>query len=86
MNHEIDILECHCSRLGHVVTFSYCRHEAGELPCSRIRDCWRLVIPVETCLKDELSSEQWHDLTDHKPVDKMIHLVDLIRKAQEAQD
>ena len=45
MSENYDHLQYHCPRLGHEVTFSYCRQEGNRIPCSRIVACWRLSFP-----------------------------------------
>jgi hypothetical protein len=71
-----------CPRLGHHVSFSYCRWENGGLPCFKAVDCWFEQFPVEKCLKEELSSEEWKKVFENLPRPKMASLLDLIEQAK----
>ena len=77
-----DKLEIRCPRLGHELSFFYCRQEAGDLPCQRIIKCWESFFPVETCLKESLTPEEWDRFIGHVPKDKMVTLMDLIEQAK----
>jgi hypothetical protein len=37
--HDQDVLP-RCPRLGHELTFGYCRQESRGKPCRLILDCW----------------------------------------------
>jgi len=71
-----------CPRLGHQITFSYCRTERGELPCFKVLDCWYPHFDVEGLLRQELTEEQW-DLAFSRPgKTKVMSLLDLIEEAK----
>ncbi len=59
---KIDQLETRCPKLGHQVSFSYCRQENAPYPCSRTVGCWHHRFPVETVLRFHLSEEQMRRL------------------------
>jgi hypothetical protein len=71
-----------CPRLGHEVFFSYCRREAGELPCHRTIICWQSFFPVEAHLKEVLPADQWEIFSSQGPGDKMTTLINLIEQAK----
>lgn len=75
-------LEIRCPRLGHEVSFAYCRCEAGELPCYRILLCWESRIPVEAYLREQLTPEAWERFCRQKPKDKVSSLIELIEAAR----
>jgi len=71
-----------CPRLGHQITFSYCRTENRGLPCFKTLDCWFQHFEVENYLQDELSSEEWDKIFKTPPKPKMLSLVELIEQAK----
>jgi hypothetical protein len=77
-----DDLEIRCPQLGHELKFSYCRREAGDLPCHRIIKCWQPFFPVESYLREILSVTQWERFSERVPPDKMTTLIDLIEQAK----
>jgi hypothetical protein len=77
-----DHLEIRCPRLGHELSFSYCRREAGDMPCHRAIKCWQVFFPVEAHLREILSAAQWELFLQQSPLDKMTTLIDLIEQAR----
>ena len=75
-----------CPRLGHQISFSFCRYENQGLPCFKTLDCWHTHFPVETHLRAALTSEQWEKVFN-RPLDpKMASLLELIERAKEIND
>ncbi len=79
---RFDHRQMRCPRLGHEVTFAYCRQEGITRPCPRIIRCWEGFLPVTSFLQEELGVEKWHDFCLQTPPDKMTSLLDLIAKAK----
>ena len=79
---QYDHLEIRCPRLGHELKFSYCRREAGDLPCHRTIKCWQPFFPVEAYLREILSASDWEHFSRQVPGDKMATLLDLIEQAK----
>lgn len=79
---RFDHLEIRCPRLGHELNFSYCRREAGALPCHRTIKCWQAFFPVEAYLRENMSVDEWERFSRQIPPDKMTTLIDLIDKAK----
>lgn len=77
-----DAERIYCRKLGHYLTFAYCRQESGETPCSRVHDCWFQRIPIEE-YTNEFMSEAARSAISTQPKEKVASLLDLIRKAQE---
>jgi hypothetical protein len=79
-------LAIRCPRLGHQITFSYCRTENRGLPCFKTLDCWHTHFPVEELLRKELSPEEWKQAFEspHKP--KVQSLLDLIEEAKDRKE
>ena len=71
-----------CPKLGHDVTFEYCRCEGGDLPCKTVLSCWWDRFDVPQYLHTHLSDEQIALLRQPKP-DKLTSLVDLIEQARQ---
>jgi hypothetical protein len=74
--------EIRCPRLGHQITFSYCRRENMGLPCFKTLDCWFEHFLVEEYLRKELEPEEWEKVFSRPPKPKMLSLVELIEEAK----
>ena len=82
---DYDQKEIYCRKLGHQLTFLYCRKESGSLPCSRIRDCWFERIPIDQFLEKHFSEEERaRVLSSAKP--KTRTLFELIEEAQKRSE
>jgi hypothetical protein len=77
-----DDTQIRCPRLGHQISFSYCRFENRGLPCTKTLDCWHEHFPVEECLGSELSAEEWDRVFTRPPKPKMISLLEMIEEAK----
>ncbi len=77
--------EIRCPKLGHELTFAYCRREGGDLPCPRSIRCWESFFPVESFLSETLDAETWDAFCRQAPPDKMTTILDLIGKAKARQ-
>lgn len=77
-----DDCDIRCPRLGHQISFSYCRSENQGLPCFKTLDCWYTHFEVEAFLKKELTPEEWKKVFSGPPKPKMLSLVELIEQAK----
>lgn len=77
-----DDYEIRCPRLGHQITFSYCRSENSGLPCFKTLDCWYNHFSVEEFMRMELTPEQWEEVFGRPPKPKIISLVEMIEEAK----
>ncbi len=75
-----------CPRLGHQITFGYCRRERGELPCFKTLDCWHHHFDVEGHLRGELDRERWERAFSPPGKTKIMSLLDLIEEAKRKTD
>ena len=82
MKTEHDHKLTRCPKLGDEMTFAYCLHEAGDLPCARIIPCWQAAFNVAALLRASLTIEQWEYFTHAQPKDKMSSLMEIIEKAK----
>jgi len=71
-----------CPRLGHQISFSFCRIENKGLPCFKTLDCWYVHFPVEAHLRAELTPEQWEKTFEKPSTPKMASLLELIEQAK----
>jgi hypothetical protein len=71
-----------CPRLGHQISFSYCRSENLGLPCFKTLDCWHGHFSVEEYMKQELTPEEWEKVFNRPPKPKILSLVELIEQAK----
>jgi len=75
-----------CRRLGHEVSFGYCRQETGGKPCRLILDCWWEQFDVRGFLQAHLSEEgmaQVERASTSPPPSKVLSLVELIEQAKQ---
>lgn len=80
-----DDREIRCPKLGHELTFAYCRRESLDMPCPRIIRCWENFFPVETFLRETMDADGWDTFCRRTLPDKMTTLLDLIEKAKARQ-
>ncbi len=72
-----------CPRLGHMISFSYCRAERGDLPCFKTLDCWFEHFDVDGYFRQELTEEQFEKAFSRSGKTKMMSLLDLIEQAKQ---
>jgi hypothetical protein len=84
MDDSKDAYERRCPRLGHTVSFHYCR-ECGDDgdPCWKSVDCWWEYFDIMEYLKNNLPEETVEKLMTARPKPKTTHLVELIQQAQQ---
>ena len=83
--HDQDVL-ARCPRLGHELTFSYCRQETRGRPCRLILNCWWERFDVRSFLQRHLPEEamaQVEEASAAPPPSKVLSLVELIQQAQD---
>lgn len=79
---RVDEYSIRCPRLGHAITFSYCRSENKGLPCFKTLDCWFQCFPVEDYLKERLTPEEWKKVFENQGRTKVQSLIELIEEAK----
>ncbi len=77
-----DRLEIRCPKLGHQVTFSYCKREGGDIPCSRAIICWQSFFPVERYFRELLTEEEWKKSFEKDQKPKIPTIIELIEAAK----
>jgi hypothetical protein len=85
MNTQFDHQKHYCRKLGHFITFGYCRKEEFDHPCKSIRSCWRDKFDIDRFLLDNFSDDDIRNLTEPSP-SKMSCIVELIAAAQQGVD
>ena len=65
--HDQDLL-LRCCRLGHEVTFGYCRQETGGKPCRLVLDCWWEQFDVRSFLQAHRLGRTWPKLSVPPPL------------------
>ncbi len=74
-----------CPMLGHVLEFSYCRAPGSGTPCRKILDCWWETFDVKSFLCAHYGDDLIAEITA-PPQEKVLSLIEMIRKAQENKD
>ncbi len=83
MINEHDNLECRCKRLGHMVSFRYCRTQEAESICPQILNCWWERFDVASFLKANLTDVDYAKLaTPNPPKPKIQSIMELIETAK----
>jgi hypothetical protein len=83
--HDQDVLP-RCPRLGHELTFGYCRQETRGKPCRLILDCWWEQFDVRAFLQAQLSAEamgQVERACAAPPPSKVLSLLDIVQQARD---
>ena len=77
-----DDYQIRCPRLGHAISFSYCRSENMGIPCFKTLDCWFEHFPVADYLHEALSRDEWARAFQGAGKNKVMSLLELIEKAR----
>ena len=83
--HDQDFLP-RCPRLGHEITFGYCRQEMSGSPCRLILNCWWERFDVRSFLRAHLGDEamaQVERTGAAPPPSKMLSLVEMIQQTKD---
>lgn len=88
VNHNIDALDHlqqHCRSLGHRVPFEYCRSMNTNLPCNKILDCWRDIMPIDEYIHENFTEDEMAIfLAPAKP--KLAQIYEMMKKAEKSGD
>ncbi|MFO7956764.1 MAG: hypothetical protein R6X33_06650 [Candidatus Brocadiia bacterium] len=71
-----------CPRLGHEVSFHYCRTQEGDRLCPRILDCWWETFDVRAFLEEELGTEEVRRLEERERPDKRVSILQILQEAK----
>jgi len=72
-----------CPRLGNPVAFDYCEICGDDQqPCFKILDCWWEHFDVVQYLKENLTEDQFNQLSQTRPKPKVTSLIELIEQAR----
>lgn len=77
-----DEYKIRCPRLGHPISFSYCRSENMGIPCFKTLDCWFEHFPVSDYLRETLTQEEWERAFQGARKTKVMSLLELIEQAK----
>lgn len=70
-----------CRKLGHEVSFRYCRGGAGNEICRSILDCWWEIFDVRSFMRENMP-EQLDHIEKTPPPSKINTILDLIEQAK----
>lgn len=77
-----DDYKIRCPRLGHPISFSYCRSENMGAPCFKTLDCWFEHFPVEDYMRETMTPEEWGKAFQGERKTKVMSLLELIEQAK----
>jgi hypothetical protein len=83
--HDQDVLP-RCARLGHELTFGYCRQETRGKPCRLILDCWWERFDVRAFLQANLTEENMAQVERAGAAPLPSKVVSLVKMIQQAKD
>jgi len=72
----------YCRKLGHHLTFGYCRRVNRGLPCALARDCWFERFPVAEFLASHYTEEELARAIAPAP-SRLSSILAAVRRAQE---
>ena len=78
-----DHRERHCPRLGHEVSFAYCRKPGSDTPCGKVLDCWWEGFDVAAFMAGHYADETIEQVLA-PPRAKVLSLVELIEQAKQS--
>lgn len=81
MIEKFDNFETRCRKLGHQVTFKYCRTVNNNIPCSKIMDCWYEIITIQDFINNNYSKKEIQKILN-PPTPKLTTIIDLINQAK----
>ena len=81
-----DAHERRCPRLGHTVTFGYCRRQEYDRLCPRIIECWWQHFDVVAFLEEAIGAEAVRELQNAPRPDKVSSLIELIEQAKRRRE
>jgi len=81
MKEKHDTEEFYCPKLGHHLTFKYCRSENHGLPCFRIQLCCSGKIPVQEYLSSHYPDELIAQIFKTREA-KLTSILNLVEKAK----
>ena len=73
-----DSEEIRCRKLGHNLTFKYCRKESVDEPCGSIIDCWFSRTKILEYLNNQYGTEFLHEFINRKKNDRMSSILEIL--------
>lgn len=83
MKEKFDNQEGYCRKLGHHLTFKYCRSEDNGSPCRKVLDCWFEKFEVQAYIEEQFPEFKTKQTQSIRP--KTATILDLIQQAQKRQ-
>ena len=75
-----DSEDIRCRKLGHNLTFKYCRKESVDEPCAKIIDCWFSRIEILEYLNNQFGTKFLHEFINRKKKDKMSSILEILNR------
>ena len=71
----------YCRKLGHHLSFSYCRQEHNGLPCTAVERCWGHLFDVPAYLQEYFKNEELVHLTTER-TPKITSILEIVQRVQ----
>jgi len=78
---ENDHRKRYCPRLGHELSFAYCREPGEKSPCTKIYDCWWQTFDIQLFIKQHYPEDVAENITNQQKT-KVLSLFEMIQQAQ----
>ena len=82
LKEKYDSVELYCPKLGHHLSFKYCRSENLGLPCSRLIKCCSDKLPVQNYLNTHYSGEEINQILK-RPEPKINSILDIVQRVNQ---
>ena len=80
-----DTRQRYCRMLGHHVPFRYCRTVSDGIPCSKVRDCWFEIFPVQDFIDSHYTEEERGRIFS-PPKSRMDALEEIVNRIRKGSD
>ena len=81
MKEAIDQQQIYCPKLGHHLTFEYCKGENAGYACQKVLKCWSLINSMRDIVTEKIARNELK-LAPTPPQPKITSIITLIEKAK----
>ncbi len=81
MKHSTDMYddeEIRCRKLGHSLTFRYCRMEGVDEPCGKIIDCWISRVRILDYLNQQFGTNFLREFANRPKKDRLSLILEVL--------
>ncbi len=75
---KYDNEEIRCRKLGHNVTFKYCRKESVDEPCEKMIDCWYSRMKIFEYLNGQFGTKFLQEFINRERKGKITSILEIV--------